>query len=120
MLLDAVGRMNRDTSSAYGYLGIAYADLQQHHEALQNLQEGLDINMELLGPQHPYVAYSYTDIGAVYSRLGRDAEARERYLLAQKILVMQYGPIDPRTVRVHENLAALDIDPACRPPAMFQ
>ena len=120
MLLATVGRMDRDTSSAYGYLGIAYADLQQPQDALNNLQEGLAINIALLGPQHPYVAYSHNDIGVVYFRQLRDADARENFIIAKRILVMQYGLADPRTKRIEKNLAALEMDPACRPPAEFQ
>ena len=59
------------TAVSYNNLGTVYNSQGKHEESLGALSKVLDIQLKVLGPEHPDVATSYNNLRAVYDDQGK-------------------------------------------------
>lgn len=75
-------------------LAIVYSDLGQYEKARDMLEAVLASDLKNFGPEHPNIAVSQINLGAVFESLGERAKAKglfgQAYQLRQKILGEQH------------------------------
>ena len=76
-----------DVAKSYGNIGNVLDDMGKPEEALVHMQKGLEIQLKLLGSDHPDVAASIKNIGIVYHNKGDRAAATEMYTKAYHIFL---------------------------------
>ncbi|MCO6436716.1 MAG: tetratricopeptide repeat protein [Phycisphaerae bacterium] len=81
--------------------------LERHSEAEALMREGLLLQTQRYGRDHPETAKSINDLGAVLVMQGRFDEARPLLEEALELRRKWYGEDHPDTAVAHNNLAAL-------------
>lgn len=76
-------------------------------DAVPLAQRALAIREKKFGPNHPYVAFSLTNLGILYWKLGRLAEAEPLYKRALAIRQTAFGPDNRNVAASLNNLANL-------------
>ena len=66
-------------------VGMALLEQQQFTEAIEHIQQALDIRRRILPSIHPSLAVSYNDLALAYNRLERYEEALPAYEMALEI-----------------------------------
>ena len=69
----------------------------QYERALENHQKALEIFIKFSGQDHPDVAVSYQNLGAVYQRQGNHVQTKEMVTKAYHIFLKVLGPDHPQT-----------------------
>jgi tetratricopeptide (TPR) repeat protein len=77
--------------------------LKKHEEAERYYRSALRLKKIVLGPRHPDVGISLNNLGELYRKLGRVAEARAAQASAVAILRHALGPRHPHTVAAVVN-----------------
>ena len=75
-----------------------------YDEVGEIFHELLDIRLSVYGADHPDVAISYNNIGAVYDSLGEYAKALEYYEKSLKISLSVYGSDHPDVSHTYNNI----------------
>ncbi len=82
-----------------------YAGL--YDKALEYFQKSLAIWLKQLGPEHPSVATSYSNMAYAYKAKKDLAKAKEYWEKAYAVFLKKLGPNHPNTKLVKEKLDAL-------------
>ena len=84
-------------ATSFDNIGLVYQEKGDIENALVHMQKGLEIELKLLGSDHPDVAASIKNIGIVYHNKGDRAAATEMYTKAYHIFLKVLGPHHPET-----------------------
>ena len=87
-------------AKTYKNQGNVYNSLAQYDDALEAYSKSLDIKIKLVGQDSPLMADTLVNIGVVYYRQGKAAEAKERFARAYKIRLDKLGPNHPDTTKL--------------------
>ncbi len=87
--------------------GIFAYSLWQYHEAEKLLKSTLNIQERLLGPEHPELAKTLNNLGALYHSQGRFKQAEALYSWALEIYEPRFSPKHPDVLTLLENYTAL-------------
>src|SRR5262249_37916660 len=79
---------------------------QEAHDAAQKT---LTVLTAAYGENHPYVAGAEMTLAQVLDDMGRYAEARERYLRADKVFAKMFGEVHPYRAAVAANLGSIKL-----------
>ena len=71
------------------------------------IQKALDIQLEVLGANHPYVATSYSNIGVVYDSQGNYPKALEMYQKALAIQLEMYGENHSKVATLYDYISSV-------------
>ena len=77
----------------------------KYNQAMQVAQMALDIGQHDLGPDHPEVAHSLTNVAMIGQALGQNAAAEVLFKQALAILEKARGPDHPEVADALDNLA---------------
>jgi tetratricopeptide (TPR) repeat protein len=79
----------------------------RYQEALPLQQRALELNEQVLGPEHPGIATSLNNLAGLYQAMGAFDQALPLYQRTLKIREQALGPEHPDTAASLNNLAAL-------------
>lgn len=80
------GRESEFTATLFNNLGSLYYSAGFPDQGKEMIEEGLEIRIRLLGPDHPDVAQSYCNLATTCHELGDDASAPRHYEQCLRIL----------------------------------
>ncbi len=109
--LDVLDKLPQDSVSSvlkaeiYSNLGNAYARKGEYDVAIEYYKKALEIDLNVLGENHPSVARDYNNLGIAYASKGEYDRAIELYQRALDILEKMYRGCHPLTETVVKNLA---------------
>ncbi len=105
-----VGDNHLDVAISHGNIGsvLIQVYMGKHEEALGHMQKGLEIELKLLGNEHPLVADSLVNIGVVYRNKGNRVAATEMYTKAYRIFLKVLGPDHPKTQQLVQEFASVN------------
>ena len=66
--------------------------------------KALEIELKVLGPEHPDVAASYNNLGTVYTEQGKQEEALGAHSKALEIRLKVFGDVHPKVARTKHNM----------------
>ena len=93
-------------ANALSSLGTLYRRTDRFEESTVYLTEALEIRTAALPEDHWNVGASELELGRTYEALRRDADAERHLAEAYRILELNFGAEDERTVRAREALQA--------------
>ncbi len=79
----------------------------EYDSAIEYFQKALEINLNILGPEHLNVSTDYITISKVYQNMRDYNKAAENHKKALKIYQKVFGPDHPDTKRVQKELELL-------------
>ena len=102
-----VRRLGVHADTALSMMGIAFVlkAMGNVEEALIKYNEVLRIQEQMLGLDHPHLAFTYNGIGQVYLHHAKYPEAMEIYEKALAINMKHFGPEHLKVARVRDNMA---------------
>ena len=102
----SLGPKHPHTARALEVVAVALRSLQRYEEAESILRRALSIEIEASGPRSRSVATLHNNLGNLYKKTGRPAEARRAYELAASI--WEERGADDSVVYALGNIAELD------------
>ena len=97
-------------SDAYNGLGLVCNVQDEKEKALEYYQKSLDIDKKMYGEIHPSISVIFINIGNLYEKLGKYAEAKDYYSAALGIDTLTYGTYHPELAIVYEKLGLVNKD----------
>ena len=91
-------------------VGDGYVDVGSYQLALGHYQKALDIELTILGTEHPKVATTYNRLATVYETTGEYQQALENYEKALEIKQKVLEPDDVRLADGYINIGTLYFD----------
>ncbi len=120
---EASAGLERSAAHLLDGLGVyRFAALAAYSEAKPLLKRSLAIREKLLGPNHPEVATSLSNLAALSNAQGDVARARQRYERALAITEDSFGPEHPFTAICLGNLAIVfhDLNDLARARSLYE
>ncbi|MGL6076860.1 MAG: tetratricopeptide repeat protein [Fimbriiglobus sp.] len=87
-------------------IGIAYSQLKQHPQALEQLERALELRKHHLGGTHSDTAETITHLCALYSSMGRFSDSEKFGRESLEILQAKFGPEHLKTLKTRILLAS--------------
>ncbi|MBN2380954.1 tetratricopeptide repeat protein [candidate division WOR-3 bacterium] len=103
----ALGGEDTLVAELYTIIGGCNSMLARYEESLSNCQRALEIYVEQMGPQHPFVAGTYNNIGIILNELGSYHKALEYYEKALAIQLDILEPSDPDVGLTYNNIGTV-------------
>ena len=100
-------RVNIIAATASNGVGEVYESKGDYDKALSQLQKALDIQLKVLGADHPDTPRSYGNIGLVYDRKGDYDKALSQYRKALDIRLKVLGGDHVDTASSYNNIGTL-------------
>ncbi|MEM8678243.1 MAG: serine/threonine-protein kinase, partial [Planctomycetota bacterium] len=86
------GATNYHVSNCLNSLGIVYSITQRHEDAIEAYRRVIEIQVQLLAPDHPNRAITHINLGAALHAHGQTPEAEVEFTQACDLLQAQLGP----------------------------
>ena len=97
-----------------------YIAMDEYEQALLYCKKSLDHFNAIFGDESPNHAYSYTDFGRCYAKLGRFDEAEEALQKALDINIKYHGIYNLQTFKSKEALADLEMERGNTEKAIYE
>ncbi len=81
--------------------------MEKYDLASNYYTKSLKIRETVLPPEHPLIAATYNNLGAMYSNMGDDAEALKFYQKSLEITRKILPPAHPDIIRTENNICQL-------------
>jgi serine/threonine protein kinase len=108
LLQSLYGEDDPRVATAIGNRAVTHYYLHMLEPALSDERRSLELKIRLVGPNHPSLARTYSNIGGYLNDLGRMDEAKAAL---QRGLEVQVGmPPGGATVNIHINLGMIDVE----------
>jgi len=104
-----LGESDLSIGTTLNNIGSVYFSNEDHKEAMNSYQQALDIMVDHLGTFHLDVATVQSNIGDVYAATDEFELARMYYDQALEVRWSEIGNNDPKTTRLLERIAAIDM-----------
>ncbi|MFZ6177620.1 tetratricopeptide repeat protein [Nannocystis pusilla] len=88
-------------------LGLAYSDEGRFTAAIEQFTRLLALRRERLGPDHPGLGMTHSNLAAELHELGRDDEALVHMQAAMDLRAAAFGPDHPEVGRLHFDLGEI-------------
>jgi tetratricopeptide (TPR) repeat protein len=98
----------REVANAHSNLGIALANCEHYDDALKELQLTLRMRRNILGEEHPSVAFDHANLGEIWLAKGDISNAIKEYEISHRILVKRLTINHQYTKRVAARLHQLE------------
>ncbi|XP_044174637.1 uncharacterized protein LOC114947485, partial [Acropora millepora] len=94
-------------ASTHSLMGEVLYKMGTFEEGKRYFERSLDLEIQVLGSEHPYVASSYNNLANVLSDQGDLKQAKEYHERALAIKQQTLGPQHPRVASSYNNLASV-------------
>jgi tetratricopeptide (TPR) repeat protein len=84
-----------------------YNNMGEYSKALSHYEKALDIRQQLLPPNHPHLADSYNNIGALHHNMGGYSKALLYYEKALEIQQQSVPPNHPDLADSYNNIGVV-------------
>lgn len=92
--------------SSVGTLALTYTGQGRWNDAEELLLRVMELNSEILGPEHPYTLISMANLAFVYTNQGRWNEAEKLHVQVMEISLRLLGQEHSNTLKIMSSLAS--------------